>query len=215
MGIEVACADKRFDRWLEQRRFHYSVVLLSRASNVQRFHGHLKRTQPQARRIYDIEALAFRRVEHEDSDKAKLLRARAGGSTRRTSSSASRTTRRVRARANERTGARPSDLHGRHCVPPGFDERDGAVFFGGFLAGSGGPNEDAAVRLVEELMPILWETMPELELEIIGANPTAAVARAPGFAGRRGRLRARSGGAPITGHGSTFTRSVLAPESSC
>jgi glycosyltransferase involved in cell wall biosynthesis len=60
-------------------------------------------------------------------------------------------------------------------APPGFDERDGAVFFGGFLAGSGGPNEDAAVCLVGELMPSLWETLPTLELEIIGANPTAAV----------------------------------------
>jgi O-antigen biosynthesis protein len=59
--------------------------------------------------------------------------------------------------------------------PPTFEERNGVVFFGGFLAGSGGPNEDAAVRLVEEVMPTLWEALPELELEIIGANPTPVV----------------------------------------
>jgi glycosyltransferase involved in cell wall biosynthesis len=59
--------------------------------------------------------------------------------------------------------------------PPAFDSRQGVIFFGGFLAGPGGPNEDAAVRLVEEVMPVLWEALPELELEIVGADPTPAV----------------------------------------
>ncbi len=62
-GIEVALGDEQVRRWLEQRRYHYSVVLVSRASNIDRFEQELRRTQPQARRIYDIEALAFRRHE--------------------------------------------------------------------------------------------------------------------------------------------------------
>jgi O-antigen biosynthesis protein len=49
------------------------------------------------------------------------------------------------------------------------------VFFGGFMAGPGGPNEDAAVRLVENVMPRVWETASDLEIEIIGANPTPRV----------------------------------------
>ena len=48
-GIEVACADERFDLWFDRRRYHYWVVLVSRASNIEHFEGHLRRTQPQAR----------------------------------------------------------------------------------------------------------------------------------------------------------------------
>jgi glycosyltransferase involved in cell wall biosynthesis len=58
---------------------------------------------------------------------------------------------------------------------PGFDERKGVVFFGGFLAGPGGPNEDAAVRLVDDVMPLLWDALPDVRVEIVGANPTARV----------------------------------------
>ena len=61
LGIEVQTAESRFDRWFQSRLYHYSVVLLSRAYNIERFEHQLRRTQPQARRIYDIEALAFRR----------------------------------------------------------------------------------------------------------------------------------------------------------
>ena len=182
-GIEVACADKRFDRWLEQRRFHYSVVLLSRASNVQRFHGHLKRTQPQARRIYDIEALAFRRLDEDDTEKAELLREleREGIDGADVVFCVSEE---EAGFARERTDAPVFVLPTYADVlaePPGFKARSGVVFFGGFLAGAGGPNEEAAVDLVEEVMPKLWERLPDLRLKIVGANPTPAVRELQGL----------------------------------
>jgi GT2 family glycosyltransferase len=175
-GIEVALADEHVATWLEQRRYHYSVVLVSRASNIERFEKQLRRTQPQARRIYDIEALAFRRHEPEDEHAVKL-------------------------RELERTGIDGADVvlcasaHEASFAddlteapvfvlptyvepledPPGFDGRSGVAFFGGFLAGPGGPNEDAAAWLVSDVMPPLWETLPELELEVLGANPTPVV----------------------------------------
>jgi GT2 family glycosyltransferase len=176
-GIEVAYADERFDQWLTHRSYHYSIVLVSRSSNIERFEHHLLRTQPQARRIYDIEALAFRRFEQRGDAAAAGLR------------------------ELDRRGIEGADVI--FCVsdeeadfagelatgpvfvlptyadaldvPPGFDERDGAVFFGGFLAGPGGPNEDAAVHLVEDVMPSVWNELPDLALEVVGANPTAAV----------------------------------------
>lgn len=176
-GIEVAYADEHFDRWLTERSYHYSVVVVSRSSNVERFEHHLRRTQPQARRIYDIEALAFRRFEQLGDPAAARLR------------------------ELDRRGIEGADLvlcvsdqeaeHARDLAggpvfvlptyvdplpsPPGFDDRAGAAFFGGFLAGAGGPNEDAVVRLVEDVMPALWEELPELQLEVLGANPTPAV----------------------------------------
>lgn len=175
-GIEVACADEHFDRWLDQRRFHYSVVLVSRASNIERFDYHLRRTQPQARRIYDIEALAFRRLEH-DRAKAELLR-KLESQGIDGADVVLCVSEEEAAFARERTTAPVLVLPSYTEVvanPPGFDERRDVVFFGGFLAGPGGPNEDGAVHLVDDVMPILWEAMPELELQIIGANPTPAV----------------------------------------
>ena len=50
-----------------------------------------------------------------------------------------------------------------------------SLFFGGFLAGAGSPNEDALLHLVAEVMPILWEREPELVLHVVGADPTPAV----------------------------------------
>jgi GT2 family glycosyltransferase len=176
-GIEVACADDRFDRWLEQRMSHYSVVLVSRASNIERFDRHLRRTQPQALRVYDVEALAFRRIEQERSEQARRLRSLEeegieGADVVLCVSEEEAGFARKLTRAPVFILPTYTEVPAQ---PRRFDERQGIVFFGGFLAGPGGPNEDGAAHLVDELMPILWEAMPELELEIVGANPTPRV----------------------------------------
>jgi O-antigen biosynthesis protein len=176
-GIEVACADEHFGRWLEERRYHYSVVLVSRASNIERFDHHLRRTQPQARRIYDIEALAFRRLEQERNTAADLLRDLEltgidGADVVLCVSEEEAAFARAQTRAPVFVLPTYVDVPSRI---PGFADRQGVVFFGGFLAGPGGPNEDAATKLVNELMPLVWEEMPALEVEIVGANPTRAV----------------------------------------
>ena len=176
-GIEVACADDRFDRWLEQRMSHYSVVLVSRASNIDRFDHHLRRTQPQALRVYDVEALSFRRFEQEKSESATRLRSLEEKGIEGADVVLC-VSEEEAGFASELTKAPVFVLPTYADVPAQprrFDERQGIVFFGGFLAGPGGPNEDGATRLVDELMPILWEAMPELELEIVGANPTPRV----------------------------------------
>lgn len=175
-GIEVSLAGKRFDRWFERRRYHYSVVLLSRASNVERFDPHLRRTQPQARLIYDIEALAFRRHEQRTDEAKRLLELERQGIE--SADVVLCVSEEEAAFVREQTSV-PVHVLSTYVqpleAPPAFEERQGVVFFGGFMAGSGGPNEDAAVRLVEDVMPTLWNAMPELRLEIIGASPTPAV----------------------------------------
>ena len=176
-GIEVACADEHFDRWLEQRRWHYTVVVVSRASNIDRFNHHLRKTQPQARRIYDIEALAFRRFEQKGDASAERMREleRQGIDGADVVLCVSEE---EAAFARELTEVPVLVLPTYSEVTendPGFDERANVVFFGGFLAGPGGPNEDAAVRLVEDVMPLVWDDRPDLDVEIVGANPTPRV----------------------------------------
>ena len=60
-------------------------------------------------------------------------------------------------------------------APPGFDERRDLLFFGGFLAGAGSPNEDALLYLVNEILPSFWEQEPEAVLHVVGADVTPAV----------------------------------------
>jgi GT2 family glycosyltransferase/glycosyltransferase involved in cell wall biosynthesis len=176
LGVEVALADEHVAQWMEHHRYHYSVVLVSRASNIDRFEEQLRRTQPQARRIYDIEALAFRRHEPDDERRKRLIELERTGIDGAD----------VVLCASEDEAGFARDLTDSPVFvlptyaepledPPGYDDRDGIAFFGGFLAGPGGPNEDAAVRLVSAVMPKLWATLPELRVAILGANPTAVV----------------------------------------
>jgi O-antigen biosynthesis protein len=177
LGIEVQTAESRFDRWFESRLYHYSVVLLSRAYNIERFEYQLRRTQPQARRIYDIEALAFRRHAQQGDETAAWLEELerrgiegADGVLCVSEPEAEY----ARTLTSEPVRVLPTYVNAL-AEPPGFDERDGIVFFGGFFAGIGGPNEDAAVRLVEDLLPALRSHEQHLKLEIVGANPTPRV----------------------------------------
>ena len=176
-GIEVACADERFDRWLEDRRGHYSVVVVSRASNIDRFDHFLRISQPQAQRVYDIEALSFRRPEQEGDEKAARLRKldeRGIDGADLVLCVSEEEAAFARERSREPVFVLPT-YAAVAKRPHRFDERNGVVFFGGFLAGPGGPNEDAAVRLVDDVMPFLWAELPDLSLAIVGANPTLRV----------------------------------------
>ena len=177
LGIEVDCATTRFDRWFERRRYHYSVVLVSRADNIGRFEYQLQRTQPQARRIYDIEALSFRRLRQQRHVAARQLREFEEEGIRGAD---------VVLCVSEEEASFARELTQVPVIvlpsyvdalpePPPFDEREGVIFFGGFFAGAGGPNEDGAAWLVDDLMPALWEKRPDLLLQIVGANPTPRV----------------------------------------
>jgi glycosyltransferase involved in cell wall biosynthesis len=59
--------------------------------------------------------------------------------------------------------------------PPGFAGRSGILFFGGFMAGAGSPNEDTVRFVVREVLPHLWAYDPDLVFHVVGADPTEAV----------------------------------------
>jgi glycosyltransferase involved in cell wall biosynthesis len=60
-------------------------------------------------------------------------------------------------------------------APPDYGGRDGLIFFGGFMAGAGSPNEDALLYLVSDVLPALHAEEPGLVLYVVGADPTPAV----------------------------------------
>eukprot|EP01132_Coremiostelium_polycephalum_P015393 gene15393-18596_t len=55
---------------------------------------------------------------------------------------------------------------------PGFEERKDLVFIGSYAHE---PNIDAAVWLAKEIMPLVWNTNPEIKLLLLGSKPTPEV----------------------------------------
>lgn len=57
-------------------------------------------------------------------------------------------------------------------APRRFEDTDGIIFIGGY---DHTPNVDAVRWLVREIMPVVWEWLPEVGVTLLGANPPDAV----------------------------------------
>jgi GT2 family glycosyltransferase len=189
-GIEVVAPPIDWGKWFESRTFHYSSAIVSRGTNIARFDQVLRSTQPQALRAFDTEALAFRRLERMVGflgDPAQSSRVSAEAiASRQVELGALQESAVVFAVSAEEAEFVGEVAPGKPTFvlpnwvetvakPAGFAERQDLLFFGGFLAGAGSPNEDALLQLVHEVMPILWEREPELRLHVVGADPTPAI----------------------------------------
>jgi GT2 family glycosyltransferase/SAM-dependent methyltransferase/glycosyltransferase involved in cell wall biosynthesis len=189
-GIEVVCPPVDWEHWFKERRFHYGVVIVSRQQNVSRFEGFLSLTQPQALRVFDTEALSFQRFER----LAELL---PPGKQRSDVRSEAMKTRLAEVQAVQVADVVlcVSDDEAKHIAelapgkstfvlpgiveprrdPPGFDERRDVLFYGGFLAGSASPNEDALRYLIAEVLPLFWQNHPDVAVNVVGADVADSV----------------------------------------
>ena len=189
-GIEVVAPPLDWELWFEQRRYHYSVAIVSRGQNWNAFDDLLRRTQPQALRVFDTEALSFRRLELQsgiaDSRVDQAHFTAQGALIRQWEMRALQEADAVFCVSPEEQDVVAQVAPGTPSfllpgwvevadAPPGFDERRDLLFFGGFLAGAGSPNEDALLYLVNEIMPSVWERGPEVVLHVVGADVTPAV----------------------------------------
>jgi GT2 family glycosyltransferase len=189
-GIEVVAPPIDWGKWFESRTFHYSSAIVSRGTNIARFDQVLRSTQTQALRAFDTEALAFRRLERMVGflgDPAQSSRVSAEAiASRQVELGALQESAVVFAVSAEEAEFVGEVAPGKPTFvlpnwvetvakPAGFAERQDLLFFGGFLAGAGSPNEDALLQLVHEVLPILWEREPELLLHVVGADPTPAI----------------------------------------
>lgn len=189
-GIEVVWGVPDWERWLEGRQFHYSVVVVSRPQNFDLLDAALRRTQPQALRVYDIESLSFKRVERQSSvveDRVVAAELRSEAQRLRNVELDAITSADVIWSVSSEemafvAGVAPETPAFRLAYPlvaendpPGFAERSGLLFFGGFLAGPGSPNEDAVLHVTSAILPRLQELDRSLRLTVVGADPTEAV----------------------------------------
>jgi GT2 family glycosyltransferase len=190
MGVEIVVPPVDWNLWFEHRRYHYSVAIVSRGQNWDRFDDLLRNTQPQALRVFDTEALSFRRLELQSGvaeSREEQAHFTAQGTLMRQwemralqeADAIFSVTLEEQELISQVTPDTPAFvLPGVVEVaesPPGFEERRDLLFFGGFLAGTGSPNEDALLYLVNEIMPLLWEHEPDLVLHVVGADVTPAV----------------------------------------
>ena len=183
-GIEVVYGHNLSD-WLACRRCFYDVVMISRPRPVL---DAVRENQPQARIIYDMEAIHFRRCQRAmplaDPDHLEPL-------TTAVATLLPLETRLIAeadaiwcVSEDDRTFARSiapataTRLVGHACdfpeSTPSFDDRRDLVFFGAFW-NPGSPNEDGALHLARRIMPLVVEEEPSMRLVIVGADPTPDV----------------------------------------
>ena len=201
-GVEVAdWTSSTPEQWMAARSGHYSAVVLSRPPNVRRFRSVVERTQPQAIRVVDVEAIDAVR----DMRKAQLLALlgdeRAGQmelAARQEMDAAADAWKwadvvtcvsdeEAAVVARVAPGARRVVVAWAGPAPaavPPMATRSGLVFFGGFMSGEDAPNADAVRHLVGDVLPILRRSHPAVTLDIIGADPTASVRACAGGAVR-------------------------------
>lgn len=192
-GVEVAdLAETTPAEWLAARIGHYSAVMISRHGNLARLRSSLEATQPQALRVVDVEAVAslreFRRArvleETDDVRSQEVL-----NSARRiadaeveewlwaevlmcvTPEEAAIVSRSAPAREVVVTASAVSPIE--VLVPR--SSRGHLAFMGGFMSGEDAPNADGLRHLVDEVMPAVWIQLPEVHLDVIGADPTPSV----------------------------------------
>jgi glycosyltransferase involved in cell wall biosynthesis len=188
-GIEVVWPDD-FDAWATTRLLHYSIVVVSRPANFRRFDAGLRRTQPQALRVYDVEALFFRRLDRmnavieSETDRAALRELLRQDRSWEVTAAAEADAAWCVTAHEEAVLAAVAPTTPRFPVvyfaeanrgSPGFGSRNDVLFFGGFLAGAGSANEDAVLYVVDEIMPRIWKHDPQMKLHIVGADATPAV----------------------------------------
>ncbi len=65
-----------------------------------------------------------------------------------------------------------SNIHRSADTPSGFEARDGGVFFGSFRHP---PNVDAALWLVNDILPLVRQQLPGFRLHLVGADAPASV----------------------------------------
>jgi GT2 family glycosyltransferase len=64
------------------------------------------------------------------------------------------------------------NIHASAASVPGFEGRQGLLFIGGFRHP---PNEDAIIYFVSEVLPLIVEKLPGVQLHIVGSDVPAAV----------------------------------------
>jgi len=179
VGIVVVAGD--VEQELQRRCGEAGVIIAARPNNHADLRDTFDRFQPQALRIYDAESLFHKRIALQaeiSGDEALWDAARAAREDEEAAiawadgvlavtTDVAEFAREVNEAAVIRVASFAVPMA---AATPSWNERDGVVVFGGFMAGPGSPNEDAAVVAAREIQPRLGAP-----ITIAGALPTDVV----------------------------------------
>jgi GT2 family glycosyltransferase len=189
-GLGVDLVTETLDEHLRRPGKRYDVVVISRPHNFQ-FFDLVKATQPQAKVIYDAEALYHKRLYLQaalEPDPPKKARIEAGAAA--TEALETRIARSadlvVTVSGDELAWLQSVDGHrpigfmlplGKdvRLTPAGAEQRAGAVFVAGWLAGEESPNVGALEWFVQSVLPAVLEEVPGFHLLVTGKRPPLSV----------------------------------------
>ncbi|MBV8195144.1 MAG: glycosyltransferase [Candidatus Dormibacteraeota bacterium] len=177
LGIEIHHGGMSFTEFAAERAALYDLILLSRPGAAEPVMPDIKKFIPHALSVYDTVDLHFvretRRAELEGRDPGPgvdELRDQEIGLMRDNDITAfvsQEEAATIHAMLPElRTLVLPNVHEERQSEAPGFDERAGLFFIGGFRHL---PNIDAMTWFVAEVLPIVRKSLPDVTLDIVGS----------------------------------------------
>jgi GT2 family glycosyltransferase/glycosyltransferase involved in cell wall biosynthesis len=189
-GIEVVWGVPDAAAWSAQRFGLYDVIVAFRPHNFGSFGLPIARSQPQAVRVYDSEALFHRRPGQHfatapDPNVRRAVAVEAHRLREQETDAFNWADVAVCVSSDEAEWAQrvaPDTSVHVACFPvtvpdevPDHTDRHGIVFFGGFDNTPDTPNELAVRELVEKVLPDLTARQPDVTLRIVGADPSPYV----------------------------------------
>lgn len=169
----------------------YDIVILSRPHNFSAFHATIRETMPSAAIIYDVEALYHRRLllqAYRERDAARrIVLEREADALQALEERIARSADRLVAISDSEVewlqsvdGASPVDFmrplaHGIERTAMEIQQRTGAVFVAGWLAGDASPNVEALRWYAEHVLPRVRAAVPNFVTLVSGGNPPLGV----------------------------------------
>ena len=180
-GIETLTGDVDFEEWLRVNGPFLDLVLVARPMVAQRFVPLVRKYSP-ARIVYYTHDLHFLRERRRfeatgdqaalrESEKMLLLERAIFRQVDVVASPSSDEVGEI-----QRLGASSIAIWTPYpdepSAPTDISARDTVLFVGGFAHA---PNIDAALVLVQEIMPIVWQELPDVPLFVVGNAPPAEI----------------------------------------
>lgn len=188
LGVEVIYGGAwqgRFAAFIRERGKHYSQVLLSRPHIASHYVDAIRRHTSASILYYghDLHFMRLRRQYEVTGDPAHLEEADRMEALERSLWKRSDISLYPSEEEAAKVRAINSDARARAvplcCFKPlgddpadNLDERDGILFVAGFAHP---PNVDAAIWLVNEILPLVRTAYPDVRLRLVGSNPTPEV----------------------------------------
>lgn len=172
-------------RWLEENGPRFDLVIASRHYVLSPLLPLLRQFAPQARIVFDTVDLHHLREQREAELSGDAAQIRAAARTRDNELALIRqanctwvVSEAERVLLAEELPEAPvevvSNIHTVRGLGPDFEQRSGLLFVGGFRHP---PNVDAALWLVDEILPRIHAVLPEVELHLVGGDAPEHVVR--------------------------------------